>query len=157
MIIRAAPMHDIGKIGISDIVLLKPGRLDDDEFKIIKRHTTIGAEILRNMYTRTPTQHYLRYAIMIAEGHHEKFNGKGYPYGIAGDDIPLCARIMAVADVYDALVDDRVYRRAMSHEDAFNIILEGKGEHFDPRVVDAFISVNEQMAAEAGKMVQRSR
>jgi putative two-component system response regulator len=149
MIVRASPMHDVGKIGISDIVLLKPGKLDDDEFSIIKTHTTIGADIIRSMYAKAPTQEYLKHAIMIAEGHHEKFNGKGYPDGKAGEDIPLCARIMAVADVYDALVDNRVYRRAMSHDDACNIILEGKGSHFDPRIVDAFVSVNGMMAAES--------
>jgi putative two-component system response regulator len=149
MIARAAPMHDIGKIGVSDVILLKPGRLDDEEFKLMKKHTTVGAEILRSMYSRTPTQHYLRYAIMIAEGHHEKFDGKGYPYGISGENIPLCARIMAVADVYDALVDDRVYRKAMSHSDACDIIMGGKGAHFDPDIVDAFVTVNEEIASKA--------
>jgi putative two-component system response regulator len=149
MMSRAAPMHDIGKIGVSDVILLKPGSLDDEEFMLMKKHTTIGAEILRSMYVRTPTQHYLRYAIMIAEGHHEKFNGRGYPHGISGEDIPLCARIMAVADVYDALVDNRVYRRAMSHNDAYEIIMEGKGAHFDPDVADAFAAINGEMAAMA--------
>jgi putative two-component system response regulator len=146
MISRAAPMHDIGKIGISDVILLKPGSLDNEEFALMKKHTTIGADILRSMYSRTPTQHYLRYAIMIAEGHHEKFNGKGYPNGISGENIPLCARIMAVADVYDALVDDRVYRKAMSHGDAYKIIMEGKGAHFDPDVADAFAAINGDIA-----------
>jgi putative two-component system response regulator len=151
MIVRAALLHDIGKIGISDQVLLKPGRLDEAEFAIMKTHTTIGAAILQSMYERTPTQYYLRYAKLIAEGHHEKYDGTGYPKGIKGDAIPLCSRIMAVADVYDALVADRVYRKAMTHEEACKIISSGRGTHFDPRIVDAFEVVHEKLATEAGK------
>lgn len=138
MMVRAAPLHDIGKIGVSDTVLLKPGKLDDAEFDIMKEHTVIGAAILGTMYQRLPTQEYLHYAQMIAQSHHERFDGKGYPYGATGEDIPLCARIMAVADVYDALVADRVYRKAMSHEDACAIISAGKGLNFDPRIVEVF-------------------
>jgi putative two-component system response regulator len=138
MMVRATPLHDIGKIAISDRVLLKPGRLDDEEFAIIKKHAPIGAEILRNMYERTPTQSYLQYAMMIAESHHERYDGHGYPYGISGDDIPLCGRIMAVADVYDALVDNRIYRKGMSHIEACRIIIDGNGTQFDPRVIETF-------------------
>jgi putative two-component system response regulator len=145
IICRATLLHDIGKIGISDAILLKPGMLDDAEFGIMKTHTTIGARILKVMYERTPTQHYLKYAQQIAEGHHEKFDGSGYPYGLKGKDIPLCSRIMAVADVYDALVADRIYRKAMSPQQAYNIILEGRGSHFDPYIVDAFIAVRGDM------------
>jgi putative two-component system response regulator len=151
MMVRAALLHDIGKIGISDLILLKPGRLEESEFEIIKTHTTIGAAILKSMYERTPTQYYLKYAVLIAEGHHEKYNGSGYPHGIRGDEIPLCSRIMAVADVYDALVAVRVYRTAMAHEDAFKIILDGKGSHFDPRIIDAFENIHETLAEAAGK------
>jgi putative two-component system response regulator len=151
MIVRAVILHDIGKIGISDTILLKPGRLDEAEFEIMKTHTVIGARILQKMYERTPTQHYLKYAKIIAEGHHEKYDGTGYPYRIKGDDIPLCSRIMAAADVYDALVADRVYRKAMSHEEACKIICAGRGTHFDPRIVDAFEAINESMAEEAKK------
>jgi putative two-component system response regulator len=153
MMIRAALLHDIGKIGISDQILLKPGRLNDEEFEIMKTHAIIGADILKTMYERTPTQHYLKYAIMIAGGHHEKYGGGGYPSGIKGNSIPLCSRIMAVADVYDALVADRVYRQAMSHKDACNIIIGGKGVHFDPQIIGAFEAIHEKLAAAAKKKV----
>ncbi|MDR1886237.1 MAG: response regulator [Synergistaceae bacterium] len=154
MMVRATPLHDVGKIGVSDIILLKPSMLDDEEFGMMKKHTTIGADILRSMYKRTPTQHYLKYAIMIAECHHERFNGKGYPFGLRGTDIPLCARIMSVADVYDALVDTRVYKKSMSHGDACRVIYSGKGTQFDPDVVEAFRSVNCELeeASRAGKI-----
>ncbi|MDR0587216.1 MAG: response regulator [Treponema sp.] len=145
LIARASLLHDVGKIGISDTILLKPGRLDDAEFSVMKTHTTLGAKILETMYERTPTQSYLEYAKLIAEGHHEKFDGSGYPYGLAGDEIPLCSRIMAVADVYDAVVADRVYRKAMSTQEAYNLIFNGKGSHFDPRVIDAFTVVYDDM------------
>jgi putative two-component system response regulator len=157
MMVRAAPFHDIGKIAVSDRVLLKPGRLDDEEFAAIKQHTVIGEEILKNMLIRTPTQQYLHYARMIAASHHERYDGKGYPRGLAGDDIPLCGRIMAVADVYDALVDDRVYRRGMSHADAYAIIIDGRGKNFDARIVDAFEDIHEELAAEAEKSARRAR
>jgi putative two-component system response regulator len=147
MMVRAAPLHDIGKIAISDRVLLKPDRLDDEEFIAMKRHTVIGEEILDGMFSRTPTLHYLQYAKLIAAAHHERYDGKGYPRGLAGDDIPLCARIMAVADVYDALVADRVYRRGMIHIEAVRIILDGKNKQFDERVVDAFEAISEEIAA----------
>ncbi len=147
MIMRAAPLHDVGKIGISDVILLKPDMLDDEEFTVMKSHTVIGARMLQNMYLRTPTQKYLEYAALIAESHHEKYNGKGYPHGLAGEDIPLCARIMAVADVYDALIGDRVYRKAMSHAEACRIICAGKGTQFDPAVVSAFRAVQEKFEA----------
>jgi putative two-component system response regulator len=151
MMVRAAPLHDIGKVSISDIILLKPSKLSVDEFEMMKTHTTLGARIIKAMYDRTPTQRYLQYAVMIAEGHHEKFDGSGYPLRKRGDDIPVCAKIMAVADVYDALVDDRVYRKAMSHDDAYKIIIEGMGTHFDPRVVDAFDAISEKMSDESRK------
>jgi putative two-component system response regulator len=115
----------------------------------MKTHTTIGAEILRDMLNRTPTQHYLNYAIQIAEGHHEKYDGTGYPYGTKGDEIPLCSRIMAVADVYDALAADRVYRKAMYPKEAFNLVVEGRGTHFDPLVIDAFTEIYGEMEAAA--------
>jgi putative two-component system response regulator len=157
MMVRAAPFHDIGKIAISDRVLLKPGRLDDEEFTLMKQHTSIGEEILTNMLARTPTQQYLHYARMIAASHHERYDGKGYPRGLAGDEIPLCGRIMAVADVYDALVDDRVYRKGMLHSEACGIIRDGKDKNFDGRVVDAFEEIHEELAAEAKKSAERAR
>jgi putative two-component system response regulator len=157
MMVRAAPFHDIGKIAISDRILLKPDRLDNEEFDLMKQHTVIGEEILKNMLARTPTQQYLHYARMIAAAHHERFDGKGYPRGLAENEIPLCARIMAVADVYDALVDDRVYRKGMKHIEACRIIIDGKNKNFDGRVVDAFESLHDELAAEAQKSAGRAR
>jgi putative two-component system response regulator len=151
MVVRAAPLHDIGKIAISDQILLKPDRLDDEEFIIMKRHTLIGGELLENMIVHTPTQYYLRYAKMIALSHHERFDGKGYPKGLAGDDIPLYGRIMAVADVYDALVANRVYRRGMSHTEACRIILDGWDKNFDGRIVEAFNDISDKLAEAANK------
>ena len=143
-----APLHDIGKIGISDQILLKPARLSENEFNIMKRHTLIGAEILENMYSRTPTLSYLRYAKMIAAYHHERYDGLGYPYGLAGDDIPLCGRIMAVADVYDALTEERVYRKKLSRAEAYLIVIDGRGTHFDPNVVDALKAIYDEIISE---------
>lgn len=143
--VRAAPLHDIGKIGISDVVLLKPGRLSDEEFAVIKKHPAIGASVLGSMYSRLPTQYYLLYARNIAESHHERYDGKGYPHGLAGESIPLCGRIMAIVDVYDALVSDRVYRPSMTHEEACRIIIEGRGRHFDPVVTDIFKKQHEYL------------
>jgi putative two-component system response regulator len=151
MMVRAAPLHDIGKIAISDRILLKPDRLDDEEFNIMKRHTTIGEQLLENMIARTPTQQYLQYARQIAGAHHERFDGKGYPRGLAEDAIPLCGRIMAVADVYDALVADRVYRRGMKHIEAYRIIIDGKDTIFDGRVVRAFEEIHQELAEAARK------
>ncbi|MDR2349243.1 MAG: response regulator [Deltaproteobacteria bacterium] len=147
MMVRAAPLHDIGKISISDRILLKRGRLTEEEFGIMKGHAAIGANILEHMYKRTPTQDYLKYAALIASSHHERYDGKGYPYGTRKEQIPLCGRIMAVADVYDAIVESRVYREAMTHEKACSIIFEGCGTQFDPVVVDAFDRCKDGLAA----------
>jgi len=155
LITRGALLHDIGKIGVSDIILLKPDRLDDREFNIMKSHTTIGADMLRDMYKRTPTQYYLKYAIQIAEGHHEKYNGTGYPFGLKGETIPLCSRIMAVADVYDAIAADRIYRKALNPQDAYNVIMEGNGTHFDPIIIEAFTSIRDQIEAAARRSVHQ--
>lgn len=145
LMVRAAPLHDIGKIAISDRILLKAGRLDDTEFSLMKRHADIGAAILDKMYQRIPAQYYLRYAGLIAESHHERYDGKGYPKGISAETIPLCGRIMAVVDVYDALMENRVYRTGMGHEQACNIIREGAGSHFDPRIVEVFLNMQERI------------
>jgi putative two-component system response regulator len=155
MIVRAAPLHDVGKISISDRILLKPGRLSDEEFAVMKTHSAIGERILRDMYERSPAQTYLRYARLIAGTHHERFDGKGYPGGLSGEAIPLCGRIMAVADVYDALVDDRVYRKGMSHEKAVEIVMDGRGSQFDPKVVDSFEACRSEFAAMAGTMYRK--
>jgi putative two-component system response regulator len=142
--IRAAPLHDIGKVGIPDSILLKPGRLTAEEFNAMKAHTSNGASVLGNLYKKMPSQHYLLFAEQIALNHHEKFDGTGYPNGLKGESIPLSARIMAIADVYDAITKDRVYREAMDHKRACSIILEGKGTHFDPVITDIFEKIQDK-------------
>jgi len=139
LIYLTSPLHDIGKVAIPDSVLLKPGRLSTREFEIMKTHTTHGAETLDLALERYPNARFLRMARDIAAYHHERYDGGGYPEQLAGEDIPLCARIFALADVYDALVSKRVYKAAYSHEVARGIIVEERGTHFDPAVVDAFL------------------
>ena len=129
----AAPMHDIGKIGISDTILLKPGRLTPEEITVMQRHTVIGYEILRD----SPSK-YLQTGALVALGHHERFDGSGYPHGLARDTIPLPARIVAVADVFDALTSERPYKKAWSIQDALNYLAAEKGKHFDPDCIEAF-------------------
>lgn len=146
-ILLTSPLHDIGKIGIPDFVLLKPGRLDDREFKIMQKHTTIGFNALNTAIEKYPNAEYLKMSAEIALSHHEKYNGSGYPNGIQGEEIPLSARIVALADVYDALVSKRVYKSAMPHESAKSIILAERGKQFDPDVVDAFIRCENQFIA----------
>ena len=137
---KSAPLHDIGKVAIPDAVLLKAGKLTAEEFEVMKTHTSSAATRSPPPRARRPKpSEFLRFAIEIAGGHHEKWDGTGYPLGLAGEAIPLAARLMALADVYDALRCARVYKRAMSHAQAREIILEGRGRHFDPGVVDAFL------------------
>lgn len=138
--IVAAPLHDIGKIHIPDAVLNKPGRLTDEEFAVMKTHTTAGEKLLIHAKAELGESGYLNTAVEMAAYHHEWWNGKGYPYGISGDEIPLCARIMAVADVFDALTSKRCYKEAMPLEKAYAIIREESGTHFDPVVVEAFFA-----------------
>lgn len=137
--IVAAPLHDIGKIHIPDAVLNKPGRLSDDEFAVMKTHTTAGEELLKRAKEELGESGYLNTAVEMAAYHHEWWNGRGYPYGISGEEIPLCARIMAVADVFDALTSKRCYKDAMPVEKAYAIIREESGTHFDPVVAIAFL------------------
>ena len=139
-ILYAAPMHDIGKIGIPDRILLKPRRLEPDEWKIMKRHTTIGAQILQGSDVG-----FIRLAEVIALTHHERWDGKGYPRGLAKSKIPLVGRICAVADVFDALTSRRPYKEPISVEDSFSIIEEGRGIRFDPEVVDAFFAAEDEI------------
>ena len=139
--IKSAPLHDIGKIKVSDAILNKPGRLTDEEFAIMKAHTTDGEEILNDILVSTAETGYLREAVDMAYCHHEKWDGTGYPRGLKGEEIPLSARVMAVADVFDALVSKRSYKEPFSFEQAIEIIQEGSGKHFDPRVVEAFLIV----------------
>jgi len=143
LIYITSPLHDIGKVAIPDRVLLKPGKLDTQEFEVMKTHTTHGADTLDLALERYPNAMFLRMARDIAAYHHEWYDGRGYPEKLAGDRIPLSARIFALADVYDALVSKRVYKAAFSHDKAREIILEERGTHFDPAVVDAFLRCEE--------------
>ncbi len=138
LLYQTTPLHDIGKVGIPDHVLLKPGRLDEREFEIMKTHARQGADTLEAALQRYPDADYLRMARDIAGCHHERVDGTGYPYGLAGDEIPLAARIFSIADVYDALVSKRVYKQAFSHDVARSIIHDGTGSQFDEDVVRAF-------------------
>lgn len=135
---QSSPLHDIGKVGIPDVILLKPGQLTTAEFEIMKRHTTIGAEALEEASAHTDSGGFLTMAAEIARFHHERFNGSGYPSGLNGRDIPLCARIVALADVYDALTSARVYKSAFEPSVAQAMIEQEDGEHFDSVIVDAF-------------------
>ena len=140
MIWKSAPLHDIGKVGIPDNILLKPGKLTTEEFEVMKRHTVLGRDAIRVAEIRVKSEgSFLRVASEIAYGHHERWDGAGYPQGIGGEDIPLSARLMALADVYDALVSKRVYKPPMTHATAVEIIREGRGSHFDPEVLDVFL------------------
>jgi putative two-component system response regulator len=144
LLYKSAPLHDIGKIGIPDRILLKPGRLTPEEFEIMKTHAAIGKSSIQaaEQLVGMPDS-FLRFAKEIAGSHHEKWDGSGYPEGLAGEAIPLSARLMALADVYDALISKRVYKEAFSHEVARNIIVQGNGTHFDPAVIDAFIALEQ--------------
>lgn len=141
----AAPLHDIGKIHIPDTVLNKPGKLTKEEFEIMKTHSTAGEELLTHAKAELGESGYLEMAVEMAAYHHEWWNGKGYPYGISGEEIPLCARIMAVADVFDALISKRCYKNAMPLEKAYAIIREESGTHFDPAVAEAFFAASEDI------------
>jgi len=138
---KSAPLHDIGKVGVPDAILLKPGKLTDEEFDIMKTHAFLGFDALvkaEEAFNMDNKPNFLEHAKDIAHAHHEKWNGKGYPRGLAGEDIPLSGRIMAIADVYDALISKRVYKPAFPHEKAAAIINEDAGTHFDPVAVEAF-------------------
>ena len=159
MIVKASPLHDLGKVGIPDAILLKPGRLTPEEFEIMKTHTTIGADAITKAMEQalagadddvadlaSGTFEFLNTAREISLGHQEKWDGSGYPAGAAGDAIPVSARLMALADVFDALMSRRVYKPPMTLEEATKIIMDGRGTHFDPAVVDAFVACREQFA-----------
>jgi putative two-component system response regulator len=149
---KSAPLHDIGKVGIPDRILLKPGKLDADEFEIMKTHTTLGYEaILHAERDIAFESDFLRYAKEIAYGHQEKWDGSGYPRGLQGEAIPLSARLMALADVYDALISRRVYKKAFTHEQAIGIIMEGRGKHFDPDIVDGFLCITDEFRSIASQ------
>ena len=141
-IANSTKIHDIGKIGIPDEILSKNGKLTEAEFEIIKTHTTLGGDILKRAIGNDENNSFLDIAYEIAVKHHEKWNGTGYPYMLSGTDIPLSARIMAVADVYDALISERPYKKAFPHDKAVEIIREGAGSHFDPYLVEIFMSIH---------------
>ena len=135
LLLEAAPMHDLGKVGIADKILLKPGRLDEGEFEIMKQHAIYGYELLKGSSSRV-----LQAGAEIAKGHHEKFDGSGYPDGLRGTDIPIFSRIVAVADVFDALTSERPYKKAWTLEEAVDFLVAGSGKHFDPDCVRAFLN-----------------
>jgi cyclic di-GMP phosphodiesterase len=141
MLERCVLLHDIGKVGIPDSVLLKAGRLSDREFEIMKTHAMLGAQTLDAALRMFPQVKFLRMARDIAATHHERFDGSGYPAGLAGDDIPLSGAIVALADVYDALTSKRVYKAAFGHEIARSMIVEESGSHFHPEIVNAFLQI----------------
>ena len=148
-LVVAAPLHDIGKIHVPDAVLNKPGRLTKEEYDIMKTHTTTGKELLNHAKEELGEYGYLTIAVEMATYHHEWWDGSGYPYGVSGNDIPLCARIMAVADVFDALISKRIYKDAMPLEKAYAIIREETGTHFEPEIVEAFLAIADDIMATA--------
>ncbi len=152
LLFKSAPLHDIGKVGIPDRILLKPGRLTPDEFEIMKTHAALGRDAIAaaERYLDTPDS-FLRFAREIAYSHQEKWDGSGYPEGLWGEQIPLSARLMAVADVYDALISRRIYKPALPHERAVAMIREGRDQHFDPDIVDAFLECAEQFRTIAAR------
>jgi putative two-component system response regulator len=152
MLFKSAPLHDIGKVGIPDRILLKPGRFTPEEFEIMKAHTTLGKEAIEHAEAQLGMDvEFLSMSKDIALSHQEKWDGSGYPLGLAGDAIPLAARLMAVADVYDALISRRVYKEGMPHDKAAQILVEGKGKHFDPDMIDAFVAIQQEFIAIAAR------
>lgn len=152
LLYKSAPLHDIGKIGIPDSILLKPGKLTVEEFEVMKTHTTLGRKAIEDAERRLGMRvAFLNVSKEIAYSHQEKWDGSGYPQGLAGDQIPVSARLMAVADVYDALINKRVYQAAFSHDQACSTIVKGKGTHFDPDMVDAFVDIAEDFRSIALK------
>ena len=147
LIYLTSPLHDIGKVGIPDRILLKPGKLSTEEFEVMKQHTLIGGKTLDAAAQAHPEAGFMKMALDIALKHHERWDGTGYPFKLAGEQIPISARIVAIADVYDALTTKRVYKSAFTHEKAVEIIQESRGTHFDPDLVDAFENVEDQMRA----------
>lgn len=151
LVLQSCQLHDVGKIAISDVILNKPGKLTPEEFETIKKHTTFGEKVINRLREKSIDSDFLEYARIFALYHHEKWNGSGYPLGLKGDEIPLLGRMMAIADVYDALVESRPYKAAFPPEKAFAIMLEGRGTHFDPLLVDLFEKIHtefEKIAAE---------
>jgi len=141
---QSSILHDIGKVGIPDAILLKPGKLSVEEYDVIKRHTTLGGDAIKAIEAKIEGQSFLALGKEIAYNHHEKWDGSGYPRGLSGEGIPLAARIIALADVYDALTTRRFYKEAFSHKRSMQIIIDQKGTHFDPEVVDIFLALEDE-------------
>lgn len=139
---ETAPLHDIGKVGIPDSILLKPGALTEQEFEVMKKHTSYGVEALK-YDSQTATISFLETAIEIVETHHERYDGNGYPRRLKGEEIPLSGRLMAIIDVYDAIINQRVYKPSFDHQTALEILIEERGKHFDANIVDAFLEIEE--------------
>lgn len=150
----AAPMHDIGKIAVPDVILQKPGKLTEEEFEIIRLHTVNGGKIIQETFGRLEDKQYTQMAYEVARYHHEKWNGKGYPEGLASEEIPLCARIMAIADVFDAVSEKRCYKEAIPLEKCFEIINEGRGRDFDPLLAEVFLDIREKVVQVHEKITQ---
>jgi putative two-component system response regulator len=144
LVLQSAQLHDVGKIVIRDNVLKKPGKLTHEEFQEIKEHTVFGEKVIRKIQNNTTEQAFLEHAKIFAGAHHEKWDGSGYPKGLKGEAIPLQGRLMAIADVYDALAFERPYKRAFTHEEAVQIIADESGRHFDPALVEIFLSVSDE-------------
>lgn len=144
-LLKAAPMHDVGKIAVPDAILQKPGRLTPEEFELMKLHAQKGGEIIQESFSRMGNEEFLEMACEIARHHHEKWNGKGYPDGLKRKEIPLCARIMAIADVFDAVSADRCYRKALPLDTCFEIIQEGSGQDFDPILAEIFLDMRDEV------------
>ena len=151
-LVKATPLHDIGKVGVPDSILCKPGKLTPEEQGHMQRHAVDGANLLKEADRKIAFRSFLKIAIQIAGSHHERWDGKGYPAGLSGSDIPLSARIMALADVYDALRSQRHYKKAFSHEESREIILADRGKQFDPEVVDAFLRAERRFEAIASEL-----
>lgn len=156
LISKSAPLHDIGKVGISDSILLKPGKLTAVEFDEMKNHPRYAREALEVAISALGSNNFLHFAYEIAFGHHEKWDGSGYPLGLSGTDIPVSARLMAIADVYDALVSARPYKRPIAHDKVVDIIVEGRGSHFDPVLVDGFLALEQEFDAIAKRYVDQT-
>jgi putative two-component system response regulator len=145
-IVYAAPLHDVGKMAIPDAILSKPGKLTPEEFEIMKTHVVLGAETIKKATEELGFPSFLDMGLELCLTHHEKWNGTGYPYKIAGENIALSGRILAIADVYDALTSVRPYKEPFTHEKSVQIIEEGRGTHFDPELVDSFLVIHQDFA-----------
>jgi len=146
LVLLSCQLHDVGKIAIKDSILLKPEKLTPEEFEVMKSHTTFGEKVILRLKEKTMDSDFVEYARIFAVSHHERWDGKGYPKGLQGDEIPLLGRLIAIGDVYDALVNTRPYKKSFSHEDAVKVIQEGKGSHFDPVLTDLFEKINHEFA-----------